>query len=671
MLTAELGAGEQIRTVPGETVARAKTELALPDADALAPATLTRVGSVLGTDVVILGSFFVSSADPSAPLRVDLRLQEVSGHALDAVISETGTPEQVLTLVSSLGRKLRDRLGVTPPSAEQVETVRSAFPESAEAPRLYAEGLSKLRRFDLVEARKLLSEAADTAPKNPLIRSALASCYTALGDDAHAKEAAQAAFDLSGSLSREERLFMEAQLAEAKKEWAKAIEDYRALFRFFPDDVEHALRLAGAQTASGHATDALAVLSEAAKLGIDPRVALAQGSAEMALSRYKAALADARRSVEAGTKSGARLLVAQGHMLEGDALLRLGDHKGASLALESARKLFAETGDRNAEARVVNRLANVAFEEGDYARARDGFEAAAGTWHKVGNAAGEVKALHNVADAHEMEGDLAAARPLFDRVIATAAAIGDKAQESAARSNLAYLLLLQGDPRSAEGNVRAGIAQAKESGAGYQLLIGLYVSGRISTESGDLERARETYMEALTVAGQIGEQRFAAYSEQGLGEVARAAGAVDEARRRLLQALTVRRTLEGRSEMAETLTTLGAVAVDQGKLAEARTYLSEALTTCARISLRDSELAAQSERLRMATRMADPSERSAAAAKVRDLSGRTQNVLLRLGAALALADLDPQRAAAIRQVEEEARARGLLLIARRASDALR
>src|SRR5439155_23449721 len=57
MLTTELGAGEQLRTVPGETVSRVKANLSLPDTDSLAGETLTRVYRNLGSDLVVLGSY--------------------------------------------------------------------------------------------------------------------------------------------------------------------------------------------------------------------------------------------------------------------------------------------------------------------------------------------------------------------------------------------------------------------------------------------------------------------------------------------------------------------------------------------------------------------------------------------------------------------------------------
>ena len=57
MLNTELAAGEKLRLVPSEDVARAKLDLPLADSDTLSKDTLARIRTNLGTDYVILGSY--------------------------------------------------------------------------------------------------------------------------------------------------------------------------------------------------------------------------------------------------------------------------------------------------------------------------------------------------------------------------------------------------------------------------------------------------------------------------------------------------------------------------------------------------------------------------------------------------------------------------------------
>src|SRR5262249_14835080 len=72
MLTTELAAGEQLRTIPGENVARMKRDLSLPDTDSFGSETLSRIRKHLGSDLVVQGTFLESGNQ----IRLDFRLQD-------------------------------------------------------------------------------------------------------------------------------------------------------------------------------------------------------------------------------------------------------------------------------------------------------------------------------------------------------------------------------------------------------------------------------------------------------------------------------------------------------------------------------------------------------------------------------------------------------------------
>src|SRR6185295_3905303 len=126
-----------------------------------------------------------------------------------------------------------------------------------EAARLYAEGVSRLRSFDPVGARDLLVRAVAIEPANAMSHSALAAAWSALGYDGRAREEAKAAFDRSAGLPREERLLIQGRYREAVQDWNKAAEIYWQLWSMYPDNLDHGLRLAAAQTAAGRTGEAL------------------------------------------------------------------------------------------------------------------------------------------------------------------------------------------------------------------------------------------------------------------------------------------------------------------------------------------------------------------------------------------------------------------------------
>ena len=61
--------------------------------------------------------------------------------------------------------------------------------------------------------------------------------------------------------SRETRLLVEGRYRAIGSAWPRAIEIYRSLFTFFPDNLDYGLLLAGAQTRAGKANEALATIA--------------------------------------------------------------------------------------------------------------------------------------------------------------------------------------------------------------------------------------------------------------------------------------------------------------------------------------------------------------------------------------------------------------------------
>src|SRR5580700_8232015 len=208
-LTTELTAGEQLRAIPAETIARMRMELALPEVDSLGRESLIRIRRNLGTDYVVAGSYAHLGDKTDGPLRLDLRLQDTRSGETVGAISETGTPERLLDLVSRAGERLREKLGVRAVTREEAAEVATTLPLKSETAKLYSEGRAKLRTFDALSARNLLSEAVRVEPNYALSHAALATAWSRLGYDENAKAEAKKAFDLSANLSRADRLLTE------------------------------------------------------------------------------------------------------------------------------------------------------------------------------------------------------------------------------------------------------------------------------------------------------------------------------------------------------------------------------------------------------------------------------------------------------------------------------
>src|SRR6185295_4404900 len=197
MLSTELAAGEQVRTIPGENVARMKADLALADADSFGKDSLAKIRNHLGTDLVVVGSYLSMGKTGGGKIRLDFRLQDAVAGETIASVSETGTENELLDLVSRSGTEIRRKLGIGQVSDSDTSGVRASLPSNGGAARLYSEGLAQLQVLNALAARDLLQNAVQADPKHAPTHAALAEAWSALGYDSRAAAEAKRALDLS------------------------------------------------------------------------------------------------------------------------------------------------------------------------------------------------------------------------------------------------------------------------------------------------------------------------------------------------------------------------------------------------------------------------------------------------------------------------------------------
>jgi tetratricopeptide (TPR) repeat protein len=134
---------------------------------------------------------------------------------------------------------------------------------------------------------------------------------------------------LSTNLAREDRMWVQGRYHDVMSEHTEAIKTYQALYSFFPDNLEYGLQLASAQTNAGEGQDALETIESLRRLvpsvRDDPRIDWAEANAASSLSDFKRQQVAAARAVVKGRHLGARLLVANALLTEGNAWQELGE----------------------------------------------------------------------------------------------------------------------------------------------------------------------------------------------------------------------------------------------------------------------------------------------------------------------------------------------------------
>jgi len=577
MLTTELAAGEKLRAIPSEDVARMKSDFGLGDADTLGKETLARVRRNTGADLVLLGSY-LATGDAGGPIRLDLRLQDTAAGETIAVVSEKGTVADFDALATRAGAQLRDKLKLPAVSAADAAAVKASLPSSPEAAKLYAEGLARLRVFDEVSARDLLERAVAAEPDHALAHSALAAAWSGLGYDAKAIAEAKKAYDLSSDLSRETRLQVEGRYRAMNNEWAKAVEIYRSLFTFYPDNLDYGLQLARAQTRSGKPTDALATISalEKAFPNDGARVALAEAETARTISEFTRSEKAAIRAATLAEADGARLLAGSARLNQGIARRNLGDPKGALTIYEQARKLYAEGNDPAGLASTINGMGNCKYDLGDLAGARQSYEEVLRIYREVGNKRGEAGALGNVANVIGDQGELAGGVRMAEQALAIFQEIGDRAGEAEQLNNIGAAMVMMGDIQGARTLFGRAVPIHEELGDTGGLAIALTNVGELEIQDSNAASAEKSFSRALQIFRDSGQKSKAVYPLVGLAGVKFETGDLAGAKAMLEEGLQISREVDDKHEAAFALTGLGFVALAEDRIADAKRSFDEA-----------------------------------------------------------------------------------------------
>ena len=299
-------------------------------------------------------------------------------------------------------------------------------------------------------------------PKHAPSHSALAAAWSELGYDTKAQEQAKLALDLSADLSREERLSIEGRYNELGRQWPKAIDIYRTLWGFFPDNLDYGLRLAATQSLGGQGKDALDTVQTLRKLappaGDDARIDLVEARAASTVGDFKLQQSAAATAALKGRAQGAGLVVAQARLSEGAAWERQSEAAKATAAFDEAAQLFAAAGDRRGAALAVQSNGDLLYDSGDFDGARKAFQNALSVFRSLGADQNVSQALSRLGNAAYEQGRLAEAKSFYEQTLKIDREVGAKAGMAGSLGNLANVLDGMGDLRGArkmnEGDLR-------------------------------------------------------------------------------------------------------------------------------------------------------------------------------------------------------------------------
>ncbi|HXS98504.1 MAG TPA: winged helix-turn-helix domain-containing protein [Candidatus Limnocylindrales bacterium] len=184
-LGSQLAAGDRLRAIGGDQVARSVRELSLPAGTGLGPSQISDVRSNLGCDLVLTGSYLLWNGK----LRVDLQAFDAQTGETAGMLTDTNDARNLIPLVEKLGSQMSAKLGAGTPAERR--RIASAISSNPQAAMLYFRGLTANRVADVPAAKAYFQEALKADPKFALAHSALASALLGGGYEQQAADEAK------------------------------------------------------------------------------------------------------------------------------------------------------------------------------------------------------------------------------------------------------------------------------------------------------------------------------------------------------------------------------------------------------------------------------------------------------------------------------------------------
>ncbi len=637
MLTAELAAGGKLRTFPGENIARASADLQLTGTQTLALDTLKQLRKYLGSDYVVLGSYLDQGSTTEAQVRIDLWLQDAKTGEIAATVSEKGSESDLDDLATRAGADLRQKLGVGEITPGEAALVRASLPSNPEAVRLYSEGLAKLRVTDALAARDLLERAVAADPNFALGHSALADAWAAMGYDQNAQQESKKARDLSSGLSHEDRLWIEGRDWELNRRWDKAVEIYRTLFEFFPDNIEYGLHLTSAQKRARTVDEALATLAALQKLAPDrddPRIALQQADAFDIKGAYKEQQAAAETAARRARDLGATLLLARALNQEARSFEKQGMLDDALRSAAEAERISDSAGERAEVAKALTITGIVRFDQGNFPEAAKAYNRALDIQRESGDMRGAATTLNDLANTLGEQGDLSGSIKMLNEALAGFREVGDKHSAAAVLGSIAARTLQLGDLKQGKKMLEEGLAASRDIGDQERTSTALYNLGEVLRWQGDLKGARKMYEEAEDLSKQIGDQSGVGYALYSLGDVSTAEGSLSAALDDYIKSITLRTQIGEKGNLAESQMALALLQFEEGDSIGAENALRETREEFRKEGLGDDEILADISLARFLLSQGKVADAEKEASAAHDLLAKSQDFSVRLRAAI-------------------------------------
>jgi len=535
-----------------------------------------------GCDYVVFGSYSVVGAPGSRQIQWNIRLlKSDTGESRGSVPIQL-TEAELLDVIPRAGDQVREKLGVTIADAAKAR-INQKLPANEKASEAYGAGMESLRQFDYAQAKDHFLTAVQQDPKNAEIRSALAGTWWELGYESKAQQEAKMAQEQSSGLSIEKSGLIKGRYLAYTKQWDEAAKLYESLWNLDPTTTTYGLLLSKSQEEGNRLSEALLTLEKLQKNQSLPDGIQAQGNLQLAelqqkLGNYPERLRAAKAAIEKAEAIKAGLLQARAQIQECLAELDLGKVKDAARTCSDALERNVKEGDLLGSARAKNAVANAYWGQGALDKAESLYREALDIATRIGDKRDEAGARLNLGLIQQSKNNLSEARSWYEGSIQVSLERGGQNDDLLlAKQSLATVLSAMGDPRRSIGLLEEVARDAATAGDKARLALALNNLCATLLQTGEVAGAKKNCEESLKLREEMGDKAGQARSLGNLGDVLQATGDLAGAGKNYQQELRIQEELGAKIDAAYTQQSLASLAIESHNVREAIAGAQKAL----------------------------------------------------------------------------------------------
>jgi serine/threonine protein kinase/tetratricopeptide (TPR) repeat protein len=327
----------------------------------------------------------------------------------------------------------------------------------------------------------------------------------------------------------------------------------------------------------------VAVQAQKKAEGMGARLLLAQ--ALYIQSHAMRLLGDPHKSIALASEARQIFASAGDHYREAHVLIAIGnasigadDLAGAEKAYKEAMETYHKIGNKSDESSSLMALGTVHLFQRDFAGAVDAYEKSLAIARELGDTARAAIVLHNLGLAEKDEGHLARARQDLEEALPVAQRNADKGLIAGCLINLAHVVAAQGDLPRAKKLANNSIGERRDASSKPRLGEVIVEAADIDLIGGDIKAAEALYSEGLQIFTEAKQDFYASSALFGLGEVLMVSGDLSGARKKHEAALASREKEHGSvRELFDSRIRIAEVSLEQGHPSDAEAGVRQAL----------------------------------------------------------------------------------------------